>query len=91
MTRTLLAVSTAVFLVGCSTTPLVTKERMTLGEANITGMECRRETSIRSAHPQTMCARPEFWAKYDARESEKTELFFSGIRDGDNRNLGRGR
>jgi hypothetical protein len=91
MTRTLLIVSTVVLLSGCTATPLITKERMTLGEANISGMECRRETSVRSSMPKTTCASPELWAKYDARENEKTELFFGGIRDGDNRMLGRGR
>jgi hypothetical protein len=91
MTRTFLVVSTVAFLTACSATPLVTKERMTLGEANISGMECRRETSIRSSMPKTTCASPELWAKYDQAEAGKTELFFSGIRDGDNRMLGRGR
>jgi hypothetical protein len=91
MTRIFLVASTAVLLAGCAATPLVTKERMTLGEANISGMECRREVSVRSSMPKTTCASPELWAKYDKAEAGKTELFFSGIRDDDNRMLGRGR
>ena len=33
----------AITLAACSSVPTVTKERMTLGEANIDGMDCRRE------------------------------------------------
>ena len=91
MTRILLGVATAALLAGCSTTPLISKERMTLGEADITGMECRRETSVASSLPKTMCAKPEYWAKFDRREQDKTSSFFREIRDDDNRNLGRGR
>jgi hypothetical protein len=92
MTRTFLVVSTAVFVAGCTATPTVTKQRMTLGEANISGMECRRETSLLSSIPKTTCASPAVWAKYDKREADKSAQFFDDIHDNaDNRILYRNR
>ena len=92
MTRTFLVVSTAVLIAGCTLTPTVTKERMTLGEANISGMECRREVSVLSSIPKTTCASREVWANYDKRESDKSAQFFDDIHDNaDNRVLYRNR
>ncbi|HEV7694629.1 MAG TPA: hypothetical protein VGO52_27575 [Hyphomonadaceae bacterium] len=51
----------------CTMTPTVTKQQMTLGEANIEGMECRREAATGSAVPKTMCASPESWNRYDRK------------------------
>jgi hypothetical protein len=92
MTRTFLVLSAAAFITACSTAPTVTKQRMTLGEANIGGMECRRETTIRSSIPKTICASHELWARYDKREADNSAQLFDDIHDNaDNRNLGRGR
>ena len=91
MTRTFLVVSAAVLVTGC-VTPTVTKERMTLGEANISGMECRREVSVLSSIPKTICASREVWASYDKREADKSAQFFDDIHDNaDNRILYRNR
>jgi hypothetical protein len=65
MARTFLVVSTAVLIAACAAMPTVTKERMTLGEANISGMECRRDRPINTNVPRTICASPQAWAAFD--------------------------
>jgi hypothetical protein len=62
----------AAALAGCSTTPLVTSERMTLGEANIEGMECRKDRPPDTNIPRTICASPEAWAAFDERRRRET-------------------
>jgi hypothetical protein len=64
----------------CSMTPTVTKSRMTLGEAHIEGMECRREAPIGSNAPRTVCASPESWAKYDKAQRQESEYAFQQAR-----------
>ena len=71
----LTALGLAVMASGCMT-PTVTKARMTLGEANIEGMECRRDTPIGTAQPRTICASPEAWAKVDKDARRESELAF---------------
>ncbi len=71
----------AASLTGCAAAPLVTKERMTLGEANIDGMECRRDKPITTNIPRTICASPQAWAAFDERRrSETDELLAEGRR-----------
>ena len=65
----------AIAAVSACATPDVTKQRMTLGEANISGMECRRETPIGTNMPRTVCASPEAWAKFD--EAARYENFLA--------------
>lgn len=78
----------ATMAAGCSMTPLVTKERMSLGEADITGMECRRIIPANSNIPKKMCAKPESWAKFDTRQADIAANFIDDARDGnDNRML----
>jgi hypothetical protein len=62
----------AAVLAACSSTPLVTKERMTLGEANIEGMECRKDRPPDTNIPRTICASPEAWAIFDERRRRET-------------------
>lgn len=77
----------AFVLSACSTVPTVTSERMTLGEANIEGMECRRDTPPDSNIPRTICASPESWAAFDERRRRETEELFAEGRQ--NANVGR--
>ncbi|MFT3725060.1 MAG: hypothetical protein QM773_15930 [Hyphomonadaceae bacterium] len=67
------AVLGAIALAACSTTPTVTKEKMTLGEASIEGMECRQDKAIDTNIPRTICASPEAWAKFDERRRKETD------------------
>lgn len=69
----LAGIATAIVLAGCAATPLVTKERMTLGEANIEGMECRRDKPITTNIPRTICASPQAWAAFDERRRSETD------------------
>jgi hypothetical protein len=62
----------AAALAACSTTPLVTSEHMTLGEANIEGMECRKDRPPDTNIPRTICASPEAWAVFDERRRRET-------------------
>jgi hypothetical protein len=84
MTRTFLMLTAAVLVAGCSMTPSVTKQRMTLGEANIEGMECRRERPMGTNLPRTVCASPEVWAKFDAAARYESDLAFEKARSGAN-------
>lgn len=61
----------------CTMTPLVAKQRMTLGEAHIEGMECRRETAIGTSLPKTICASPEAWKNYDKKAAAESEALFN--------------
>ncbi|HEX5008101.1 MAG TPA: hypothetical protein VFV70_13370 [Hyphomonadaceae bacterium] len=66
-------------IAGCSTVPTVTKETTTLGEANISGMECRRGKPIDTNLPRTICASPKAWAAYDEQARMATDdLLFRG-------------
>jgi hypothetical protein len=77
--RTVLALAAFAAVAACTTTPTVTKQRMTLGEANISGMECRRGKPIDTNLPRTICASPEAWASYDEQARRATdELMFRG-------------
>jgi hypothetical protein len=68
----------------CTMTPTVTKQRMTLGEANIEGMECRRDKSIGTVMPKTICASKESWAQFDAKALAESEAVFSSQRQAAN-------
>lgn len=71
----------------CSTTPLVTKEKMTLGEANIENLECRYDKAIDTNIPRTICASPKAWARFDERRrQESADLMAEGRKLG---NVGR--
>jgi hypothetical protein len=63
----------AVALSACSMTPTVTKQRMTLGEANIEGMECRRDVPIDTNIPRTICASATAWAAFDENRRRETD------------------
>lgn len=83
--RTVLVLTAALAAVAaCSTTPSVSKQRMTLGEANISGMECRREKPPGTNMPRTVCASPEAWAKFDAAARYENDLAFQKARSGAN-------
>lgn len=68
----------------CSTTPIVTKQNMTLGEANIEGMECRRDKPIGSNMPKTICASPQAWAAFDKAAAYETSLARQAAREVNN-------
>lgn len=88
MARTFLMLTAAALVTGCSMTPIVTKQRMTLGEANIEGMECRWQTPPGSSIPKNYCAKPEYWARFDKRETDKSQAFYKDLHDNaDNRIL----
>jgi hypothetical protein len=74
--RTVLIVAALAAIAGCSTAPSITRQKMTLGEADISGMECRRAPPTGSNMKQTVCASPEAWAEYDKkREFENKQIF----------------
>jgi hypothetical protein len=88
--RIFLLSSISLLVAGCAATPNVTRERMTLGEANIDGMKCRREASGASSIPKTICASPALWDRYDKSEAEKSDVFLDDVRETtDNRRLDR--
>jgi hypothetical protein len=45
---------------------------MTLGEADIQGMECRRDTPVDSNIPRTICASAKSWAAFDENRRRET-------------------
>lgn len=77
MARVALLVSLTILVAGCSLTPTVTKQRMTLGEVDISGMECRRETPPDSNVPRTICASPAAWASFDERDRRETDAILA--------------
>jgi hypothetical protein len=77
--RTVLMLAAFVAIMGCTTAPSVTKQKMTLGEANISGMECRREKPIDSNLPRTICASRQAWAAFDdARRIDTDDILAEG-------------
>jgi hypothetical protein len=68
-------------LSACTTTPSVTKQTMTLAEANIDGMECRRDTPPDTNIPRTICASPESWAVFDERRRRESEALLAKGRE----------
>jgi hypothetical protein len=88
MKRAAALLGLAVMAAGCSMTPSVTKERMTLADTDISGMECRRILNTGTSIAKTMCANPESWKRYDTAQAEKSQTFLDDVRDGnDNRML----
>lgn len=65
----------------CTMTPAYTKQKMTLGEANIEGMECRTANPAGSNRPQTICASPALWKKYDEAQEFNTDQTLDNIRN----------
>ncbi len=84
MKRVLILAGLAAAVSACSTTPTVTKQRMTLGEANIEGMECRVERPIGSVVPRTVCASPQAWANFDKAAAYETSLARQAAREVNN-------
>ena len=84
MVRIALMLTVVGVLAACSTQPSVTKQRMTLAEANIEGMECRRETPMGTNMPRTVCTSPEAWKRFDAYARYESELAFQKARTGAN-------
>lgn len=64
--------ATVFVLAACAATPAVTRERMSLGEANIEGMECRKDREPNTNIPRTICAPPESWAAFDEKRRRET-------------------
>lgn len=65
-------------LSGClSAKPLVTKQMMTLAEADISGLECRSDTPPDTNIPRTICATKESWATFDLRRRQETEALIA--------------
>jgi hypothetical protein len=83
MMRTVLVLAVVLAVSGCAT-PSVTKERMTLGEANISGLDCRREKPPGTNMPRTVCASPEAWEKFDAAARYENDLAFQKARSSSN-------
>ena len=84
MVRIALLLAAAGFAAGCTTVPTVTKQKMTLGEAHIEGMECRPDIPLGTNMPRTICASKAAWAKFDADERYESELAFQKARSGAN-------
>jgi hypothetical protein len=57
---------------GCTATPSITREKMTLGEANIEGLVCRKDKAPDTNIPRTICASAEAWALFDERRLRET-------------------
>jgi hypothetical protein len=83
MIRIVLTLAVVAAVSAC-TTPSVTKQRMTLGEANISGMECRREKPVGTNLPRTVCASPEAWEKFDEAARAENDLALQKARSGTN-------
>jgi hypothetical protein len=83
MIRIVLTLAVIAAVSGC-TTPSVTKQKMTLGEANIGGLECRREKPLGTNMPRTICASPDAWAKFDEAARYEDFLAFQKARSGTN-------
>jgi hypothetical protein len=82
MARIFLMVAAAGLMASaCTMTPALKKERMTLAEANIEGMECRTANPPGSNRPQTICASPAMWEKYDREQEFNTDLTLDNIRN----------
>ncbi|MBU6319328.1 MAG: hypothetical protein KGS00_06710 [Alphaproteobacteria bacterium] len=86
MNKPLVFAGLSLLAAGCAATPQVTRETMTLGEAGIEGMECRRETIIGSSFKRTICASPETWARYDAQKRQEAERYMDSPRQQSNVN-----
>jgi hypothetical protein len=67
----------AALAAACSMTPTVTKERMTLGDVDMTNMECRRDTPPDSNVPRTICATPQAWAAFDENRRRETDAILA--------------
>ncbi|MBI1358943.1 MAG: hypothetical protein GC155_01530 [Alphaproteobacteria bacterium] len=80
MSRKLWIALTGLVLAGC-VTPSYTKKVTTLGQVDMTGLECRRVQPIDSHAQRTMCATPASWAKYDRKQIAASEEFFAATRN----------
>jgi len=81
MARIFLMVAAVGLAASACATPAFKKEKMTLAEANIDGMECRTANPTGSNRPQTICASPAMWEKYDQEQEFNTDQTLDHIRD----------
>lgn len=63
----------AALVAGCSLTPSVKKQTMTLGEIDMSNLVCRRDTPPDSNVPRTICASPQSWAAFDENRRRETD------------------
>lgn len=91
MTRSGVFVLAAFVLAACTATPTISRTKTTLGEVDMTGLECRREKASGSNIGRTICASPQTWANYENVEASKSQALLDNIQDNtDNRRLYRG-
>ncbi len=91
MTRSGVVVLVALLLASCSTSPSITRTKTTLGEVDMTGLECKRDTPAGSSIARTICATPEDWAKLESEEAARSQAELAQHRSQqDNRVLYRG-
>lgn len=88
MTRTMLMLATCVMATGCATTPTVSKQKMALADADLTGLECRTEKPINSNKPQTVCASPSAWKAWEEKQKRETDQLLDETRSIPNRRFG---
>ena len=86
MDKLVLAFVSIALLTGCTTTPLVTKERSMMTPAQIkeAGLECRKNVAIDTNIPRTICASPKSWARYEARARGATDELLAKGREQSN-------
>lgn len=70
------AVLLAAFVAAACSTPAVTREVTTLGQVDLTGLECRTESQIDSHLAKTFCATPSAWKKWDRKMAQQTDDLF---------------
>ena len=70
--RSSACISLVALVAGCTATPSITREKMTLGEANIEGLVCRKDKAPDTNIPRTICASAEAWALFDERRLRET-------------------
>lgn len=79
MKRAFLVLLVASAIAGCSTTPLVTKQRMTFAEAKFEGMDCKRDKSANSNIVRSVCASKDSWRKFEDSQADKSARMMDDI------------
>jgi hypothetical protein len=85
--RTGCLAAAALALSGCAAS--VERQRMEMSPRQIgeAGLVCRTDRSADTNIPRSVCASPETWAAYDARQDFDNEQLFDRFRSTDNRVL----
>ena len=71
----------AAVVAGCAAKPNITMQKTTLGQVDLTGLDCRVEKPPGSNMRQTICASPAAWKEFDDKQADQADRMLDASRE----------